>query len=43
MADRADRVLRIPTSHSPFLSRPAQLAGILRAELVAASRSPATR
>jgi hypothetical protein len=28
----------MPTSHSPFLSRPAQLAGILRAELVRASR-----
>jgi pimeloyl-ACP methyl ester carboxylesterase len=33
MAQRAGRVLRIPSSHSPFLSRPAQLAGILRAEL----------
>jgi pimeloyl-ACP methyl ester carboxylesterase len=33
MARRAGRVLRIPSSHSPFLSRPAQLAGILRAEL----------
>src|SRR5436309_6897804 len=36
MAERADRVLRMPTSHSPFLSRPAQLAGVLRAELVSA-------
>jgi pimeloyl-ACP methyl ester carboxylesterase len=42
MAERAGRVLRMPTSHSPFLSRPAQLAGILRAELVAASRTVAT-
>jgi pimeloyl-ACP methyl ester carboxylesterase len=33
MAQRAGRVLRMPSSHSPFLSRPAQLAGILRAEL----------
>ena len=33
MAERSGRVLRMPTSHSPFLSRPAQLAGILRAEL----------
>lgn len=33
MAQRAERVLRMPTSHSPFLSRPAQLAGVLRAEL----------
>ena len=38
MARRADRVLRMPTSHSPFLSRPAQLAGILRAELVASAQ-----
>jgi pimeloyl-ACP methyl ester carboxylesterase len=42
MAERADRVLRMPTSHSPFLSRPAQLAGVLRAELVALSRATAT-
>jgi pimeloyl-ACP methyl ester carboxylesterase len=35
MAMRAARVLRMPSSHSPFLSRPAQLAGILRAELAA--------
>ncbi|GAA1295397.1 alpha/beta hydrolase [Pseudonocardia aurantiaca] len=35
MARRATRVLRMPASHSPFLSRPAQLAGILRAELAA--------
>jgi pimeloyl-ACP methyl ester carboxylesterase len=42
MAERAGRVLRMPASHSPFLSRPAQLAGILRAELVAASRAAAT-
>lgn len=43
MAERAGRVLRIPTSHSPFLSRPAQLAGILRAELMAVGRAAATR
>ena len=42
MAERADRVLRMPTSHSPFLSRPAQLAGILRAELVATGRAAVT-
>jgi pimeloyl-ACP methyl ester carboxylesterase len=40
MAQRATRVLRMPTSHSPFLSRPAQLAGVLRAELSTA-RKPA--
>jgi pimeloyl-ACP methyl ester carboxylesterase len=38
MARRATRVLRIPASHSPFLSRPAQLAGILRAELAVSGR-----
>lgn len=43
MAARADRVLRIPTSHSPFLSRPAQLAGILRAELLALGTAAAAR
>jgi hypothetical protein len=32
----------MPTSHSPFLSRPAQLAGVLRAEL-AMSRAVAMR
>lgn len=42
MAERAARVLRMPTSHSPFLSRPAQLAGVLRAEL-ASSSAPANR
>jgi hypothetical protein len=42
MAERSGRVLRMPTSHSPFLSRPAQLAGILRAEMLAATRTPAT-
>jgi pimeloyl-ACP methyl ester carboxylesterase len=42
MAERAGRVLRMPTSHSPFLSRPAQLAGVLRAEL-AACRAAARR
>jgi pimeloyl-ACP methyl ester carboxylesterase len=42
MAERAGRVLRMATSHSPFLSRPAQLAGVLRAEL-SASRTPAGR
>jgi pimeloyl-ACP methyl ester carboxylesterase len=43
MAERSGRVLRMPTAHSPFLSRPAQLAGILRAEMLAAARTPATR
>lgn len=42
MSERARRVLRMPTSHSPFLSRPAQLAGVLRAEL-AVCRSTASR
>ena len=37
MAERAGRVLRMPTSHSPFLSRPAQLAGVLRAELASSA------
>jgi pimeloyl-ACP methyl ester carboxylesterase len=43
MAERAGRVLRIPASHSPFLSRPAQLAGILRAELMVVGGAAATR
>ncbi|HLU58317.1 MAG TPA: alpha/beta hydrolase [Pseudonocardia sp.] len=43
MAERADRVLRMPTSHAPFLSRPAQLAGVLRAELLAARRPAVSR
>jgi hypothetical protein len=38
MAGRAGRVLRIPSAHSPFLSRPAQLAGVLRAELAVAGQ-----
>jgi pimeloyl-ACP methyl ester carboxylesterase len=33
MAERATRVLRMSAAHAPFLSRPAQLAGVLRAEL----------
>jgi pimeloyl-ACP methyl ester carboxylesterase len=33
MAQRSRRVLRMATSHSPFLSRPAELAGILAGEL----------
>jgi pimeloyl-ACP methyl ester carboxylesterase len=33
---RADRVLRINTSHSPFLSRPAELARLIRGELASA-------
>ncbi|MHA6795746.1 alpha/beta hydrolase [Pseudonocardia bannensis] len=37
MAQHSKRVLRLPTSHSPFLSRPAELAQILRAELSAAT------
>ncbi|MHA6627038.1 alpha/beta fold hydrolase [Pseudonocardia sichuanensis] len=42
LAERAGRVLRMATAHSPFLSRPAQLAGVLRAELALAP-APATR
>jgi pimeloyl-ACP methyl ester carboxylesterase len=42
MAERAGRVLRMAAAHSPFLSRPAQLAGVLRAEL-SLSRAPAAR
>jgi hypothetical protein len=38
MSRRANRVLRMPTSHSPFLSRPGELAALLRAELAAAQR-----
>jgi hypothetical protein len=30
MAGRADEVFRLPTSHSPFLSQPAGLAGLIR-------------
>lgn len=37
MAQRAKRVVRMATAHSPFLSKPAELAGILRAELAAYS------
>jgi pimeloyl-ACP methyl ester carboxylesterase len=37
MAQRAGRVLRLPTSHSPFLSRPADVASILRAEVASAT------
>ncbi|WP_433289907.1 alpha/beta hydrolase [Pseudonocardia sp. CA-142604] len=33
MAQRSERVLRLQTSHSPFLSRPADVASILRAEV----------
>ncbi|MBV2353926.1 alpha/beta hydrolase [Streptomyces sp. J2-1] len=33
MAVRADRVRRIRSSHSPFLSRPAELAALLREEM----------
>lgn len=33
MAQRSERVLRLPTSHSPFLSRPADVASILRDEV----------
>jgi pimeloyl-ACP methyl ester carboxylesterase len=33
MSQRAGRVLRLPTSHSPFLSRPADVASILRSEV----------
>lgn len=36
MAGRADDVVRLPTSHSPFLSRPAALAGLIRRSLVGA-------
>ncbi len=37
MAQRADRVERLDTSHSPFLSRPSWLADLLRHELQAAA------
>jgi pimeloyl-ACP methyl ester carboxylesterase len=37
MSQRSKRVLRLASSHSPFLSRPAELAEILRAELAAAT------
>jgi pimeloyl-ACP methyl ester carboxylesterase len=37
MAQRAKRVVRMDTAHSPFLSRPAEVAGLLREELAAAS------
>jgi hypothetical protein len=33
LAQRATEVLHISSSHSPFLSRPAELAAMLRAEL----------
>jgi pimeloyl-ACP methyl ester carboxylesterase len=33
MAKRAERVRRIQSSHSPFLSRPTELAGLIREEL----------
>jgi pimeloyl-ACP methyl ester carboxylesterase len=36
MSQRAQKVLRMDTSHSPFLSRPAELAELLRKELTAA-------
>jgi pimeloyl-ACP methyl ester carboxylesterase len=42
MAERASRVLRMGAAHAPFLSRPAQLAGVLRAEL-AVPWAPANR
>lgn len=35
-SQRADRVLRINTSHSPFLSQPAELARLIRGEVAAA-------
>lgn len=37
MAKRSDRVHELPGSHSPFLSRPGDLADILRDELRAAT------
>ena len=37
MAQRAGQVLRLPTSHSPFLSRPADVASILRTEAASAT------
>jgi pimeloyl-ACP methyl ester carboxylesterase len=33
MAARADEVMRMPTSHSPFLSQPAALARLIRTSL----------
>ncbi|MEV4496371.1 alpha/beta hydrolase [Micromonospora arborensis] len=35
MSKRAERVLRMNSSHSPFLSQPAELAALIRAELSA--------
>ncbi|MDT5018557.1 MAG: hypothetical protein QOD39_4717 [Mycobacterium sp.] len=37
MAGRADDVARMPTSHSPFLSQPAALAGLIRRSLAHAA------
>jgi hypothetical protein len=37
MSQRAGRMLWLPTSHSPFLSRPADVASILRAEVASAA------
>ena len=39
-AERAERVLRMNTSHSPFLSRPAELARVIEDELAFAANSP---
>ena len=39
-AKRAQRVLRMNTSHSPFLSQPAELAQLVRDELALAANSP---
>ena len=36
MAGRADDVARLRTSHSPFLSQPAALAGLIRRSLARA-------
>lgn len=33
MSARAERVPRLDTSHSPFLSRPAEVATLMRAEM----------
>ncbi len=37
MSQRSKKVMRLDSSHSPFLSRPQELADILRAELAAAA------
>lgn len=42
MAKRADRVRRIRSAHSPFLSQPVELAALIREELTGAGSPPRT-